>query len=75
MSASNMTSNNDSNAADAALASGGGGMSANGVQVAFRLSKVNYKNLKFVIMDRPTSENLPSYLLNMKRAVFVQCYY
>lgn len=58
--------------AEAATANGGGGggtaAGANGVQVAFRLSQVNYKTLKFVIMDRPTNDNLPSYLLNLKRA-------
>jgi hypothetical protein len=67
--ASNPTTNTDP-AADAATSNGsGGGGAANGVQVAFRLSKVNYKTLKFVIMDRPTNDNLSSYLLNLKRAV------
>mmetsp|Transcript_4956 Transcript_4956/g.11661 ORF Transcript_4956/g.11661 Transcript_4956/m.11661 type:complete len:170 (+) Transcript_4956:271-780(+) len=35
--------------------------------VAFKLSKVNYKDLKFIIMDRPTDENLPSYLRELKK--------
>ena len=37
--------------------------------VAFKLSKVNYKDLKFIIMDRPTDENLPSYLRELKKEV------
>jgi hypothetical protein len=38
-------------------------------QLANKLSQVNYKNLKFVIMDRPTVYNLPSYLRELKKAV------
>jgi len=70
MASSNTTSNIETFPAEAAAASSGGGgaPAVNGVQVAFRLSTVNYKSLKFVIMDRPTNDNLPSYLLNLKRA-------
>ena len=39
------------------------------VQLANKLSAVNYKNLKFIIMDRPTSFNLASYLKELKKAV------
>jgi protein tyrosine phosphatase type 4A len=38
------------------------------IQLANKLSQVNYKNLKFIIMDRPTVYNLPSYLRELKKA-------
>lgn len=40
------------------------------IQLANKLSQVNYKNLKFIIMDRPTPYNLPSYLRELKKAVY-----
>lgn len=39
-----------------------------GVQLANKLSKVSYKKLNFVIMDRPTEFNLPSYLRELQKA-------
>jgi len=52
------------NAAGATPADG-----SSSLQLANKLSQVNYKNLKFIIMDRPTPYNLPSYLRELKKAV------
>lgn len=38
------------------------------IQLANKLSQVDYKALKFIIMDRPTAFNLPSYLRELKKA-------
>jgi len=45
------------------------GDGSNSVQLANKLSQVNYKDLKFIIMDRPTVYNLPSYIRELKAAV------
>jgi hypothetical protein len=42
---------------------------SNAIQLANKLSQVNHKQLKFIIMDRPTEFNLPSYLRELKKAV------
>jgi protein tyrosine phosphatase type 4A len=44
------------------------GESGSSLQLANKLSQVNYKNLKFIIMDRPTPYNLPTYLRELKKA-------
>ncbi len=51
---------------------GSASIGSNAVQLANKLSQVNYKNLKFIIMDRPTVYNLPSYLRELKKAVSYQ---
>lgn len=45
------------------------GADESSVQLANKLSQVNHKSLKFIIMDRPTEFNLPSYLRELKKAV------
>mmetsp|Transcript_6434 Transcript_6434/g.7820 ORF Transcript_6434/g.7820 Transcript_6434/m.7820 type:complete len:183 (+) Transcript_6434:244-792(+) len=58
-----MTTTAEQNTANPTNADG-----SNSLQLANKLSQVNYKNLKFIIMDRPTDYNLPSYLRELKKA-------
>lgn len=55
------------NGANNGAAAPGGEQGSSSLQLANKLSQVNYKNLKFIIMDRPTPYNLPSYLRELKK--------
>ena len=59
-------------AANTTLAPAGADESS--VQLANKLSQVNHKQLKLIIMDRPTEINLPSYLRELKKAVRARPY-
>jgi protein tyrosine phosphatase type 4A len=54
--------------ATAATAAAGGGVKSQSVQLANKPSKVEYRGLKFMIIDRPTEYNLPSYLKELKES-------
>lgn len=54
-------------AATTAPAAAAGAAPASGpIQLANKPSKVEYKNLKFMIIDRPTEYNLPAYIKELK---------
>uniref|UniRef100_A0A7S2SRJ2 protein-tyrosine-phosphatase n=1 Tax=Rhizochromulina marina TaxID=1034831 RepID=A0A7S2SRJ2_9STRA len=38
------------------------------IQLSSKPSRINHKDLKFLIMDRPTEFNLPAYLRELKKA-------
>lgn len=41
-------------------------MDTSNLQLASKPSVINHKDLKFLIMDRPTEFNLPAYLRELK---------
>lgn len=52
----------------AELGPGAAPADASSVQLASKPSHVNYRGLKFLIMDRPTDFNLPTYLRELKKS-------